>query len=328
MKTFLLIALFVFSACLTEEDAFQKFQQFITKYDKHYSSLEEYMARFKVFSASLRRPHLLGMSYKTGITKFSDMTRQEFRKTYLNLNFNALTGINLKPANFVSNGAAPEELDYIKEGYLLDVKDQGSCGSCYAFGVIANIEGQYYKKYKKNKEFSEQMIVDCDTLDAGCNGGLMEYTFEWLKTNGGIMSMEDYPYKGRQQTCKADESKYDPDAVVVDWQKLGDVETLSPVDEEELKEFLYATGPLTIGINADPLQFYFSGIINLSEDECDPSGMNHAVTLVGYGTEEDTPYWLVRNSWGENWGEDGYFRIYRGNGVCGVNYYITTGVLK
>ena len=327
MKTFLLIALFVLSSCLTPEDAFQQFQQFITKYDKHYSSLEEYMARFKVFADSLKRPHL-GMSYKTGITKFSDMTRQEFRKTYLNLDFNALAGKNVKPAKFVSNGEAPEELDYIKEGYLLGVKDQGSCGSCYAFGVIANIEGQYYKKYKKNKEFSEQMIVDCDTLDAGCNGGLMEYTFEWLKTNGGIMSMEDYPYKGRQQTCKADESKYDPDAVVVDWQKLGDAETLSPVDEEELKEFLYATGPLTIGINADPLQFYFSGIINLSEDECDPSGMNHAVTLVGYGTEEDTPYWLVRNSWGENWGEDGYFRIYRGNGVCGVNYYITTGVLK
>ena len=156
----------------------------------------------------------------------------------------------------------------------------------------------------------------------------MELTFEWLKDYGGIESMADYPYKGRKQACKADKSKLDPDVVVVGWEKLGDPdETWSPVDEDEIKEYLYAKGPLAIALNADPLQFYWGGIINKSKSQCDPEGMDHAVTLVGYGTENGTPYWLVRNSWGKDWGENGYFRMYRGNGVCGINQYITTAIL-
>ena len=328
MRKFLLVVLLVLAACWDEEYDFKKFQQFISKYNKRYSSVEEFMARYYVFSNYLRQPFKFGLSYKTGITKFSDMTKQEFRKTYLNLNYNAFAGINLKPAKFVPNGDAPDELNFIEQGYLGEIKDQGSCGSCYAFSAIANIEGLYYTKMGKNKEFSEQMIVDCDTLDSGCNGGLMELTFEWIKSNGGIMSMADYPYKGRKQACKSDQSKYDPDVVVTDWVKLGDPdETWSPVDEDEIKEFLYATGPLAIALNADPLQWYSSGIIDLDERSCDPEGMDHAVTLVGYGVSGNTPYWLVRNSWGKNWGEKGYFRMYRGKGVCGINQYITTAVL-
>ena len=330
MRTLLLVALIVVSACFDEEYAFEQFQRFIKKYNKQYDSVEEFMARFQVFANSIRGPNLLGLSYKTGITKFSDMTRQEFRRTYLNLNFNALAGLNLQPANFVrTNDAAPDELNFIEQGYLQGVKDQGSCGSCFAFATIANIEGLYFTKYGKNKEFSEQMIVDCDTLDSGCNGGLMELTFEWIKSNGGIMSMADYPYKGRKQSCKADKTKYDPDVVVTGWEKLGDPdETWSPVDEDEIKEYLYAKGPLAIALNADPLQYYSSGIINLTARQCDPDGMNHAVTLVGYGTDNNTPYWLVRNSWGKSWGEKGYFRVYRGSGVCGINQYITTAILE
>lgn len=328
MRKFLLVALLVLAACWDEEFAFKKFQQFVTKYNKQYSSIEEFMARYQVFSNSLKGPLTLGLSYKTGITKFSDMTKQEFRKTYLNLNFNALAALNLKPAKFVANGDAPDELNFINLGYLGAVKDQGSCGSCYAFSAIANIEALYFAKTGKNKEFSEQMIVDCDTLDSGCNGGLMELTFEWMQTNGGIMSMADYPYKGRKQTCKSDSSKYDPDAVVVGWEKLGDPdETWSAVDEDEIKEYLYAKGPLAIALNADPLQYYSSGIIDLTTRQCDPDGMNHAVTLVGYGVSGSTPYWLVRNSWGKSWGESGYFRMYRGKGVCGINQYITTAIL-
>ena len=328
MRTLLLVALLVFTTCFDEELAFKQFQQFITKYNKNYNSLEEFMARFHVFCKSLQGPFLLGLSHKTGITKFSDMTKQEFRKTYLNLNFNALAAMNFQPANFVPTNGAPDELNFIDQGYLQGVKDQGSCGSCFAFSAIANIEALYFRKMGTNKEFSEQMIVDCDTLDAGCNGGLMELTFEWIKDNGGLMSMADYPYKGRKQACKSDKSKYDPNVVVTGWEKLGDPdEVWSPVDEDEIKEYLYAKGPLAIAMNADPLQFYTSGIINYTARQCDPDGMNHAVTLVGYGTANNTPYWLVRNSWGKNWGENGYFRVYRGTGVCGINQYITTAIL-
>jgi len=328
MRKFLLVALLALTICWDEEYAFKQFQKFITKYNKKYNSIEEFMARYQVFCQNMNTPRLLGQSYQTGITKFSDMTQQEFRKTYLNLDVTALARMNFQPAKFVANGDAPDELNFIDQGYLQGVKDQGSCGSCYAFSAIANIEGLYYTKYGKNKEFSEQMIVDCDTEDSGCNGGLMELTFEWLKNYGGLESMADYPYKGTKQTCKADKSKFDPDVVVTGWEKLGDPdETWSPVDEDEIKEYLYAKGPLAIALNADPLQFYWGGIINKSKSQCDPDGMNHAVTLVGYGTASGTPYWLVRNSWGKNWGESGYFRVYRGSGVCGINQYITTAIL-
>ena len=113
------------------------------------------------------------------------------------------------------------------------------------------------------------MIVDCDTEDSGSNGGLMELIFEWIKSNGGIMSMVDYPYKGGKQTFKADKTKYDPDVVVTGWEKLGDLnKTWSPVDEDEIKEYLYAKGPLAIVLNADLLQYYSSGIINLTTKQC------------------------------------------------------------
>ena len=328
MKKFLIVALIALTVCWDEEYAFKQFQKFVTKYNKKYNSIEEFMARYQVFCMNLRTPLELGQSYKTGITKFFDMTQQEFRKTYLNLDVTALARMNFNPAKFVSNGEAPDELNFIEQGYLQGVKDQGSCGSCFAFAAVANIEGLYFTKFGKNKEFSEQMIVDCDTLDSGCNGGLMELTFEWLKDYGGIEAMADYPYKGRKQACQADRSKFDPDVVVVGWEKLGDPdETWSPVDEDEIKEYLYAKGPLAIALNADPLQFYWGGIINKTKSQCDPDGMDHAVTLVGYGTENGTPYWLVRNSWGKNWGENGYFRMYRGNEVCGINQYITTAIL-
>ena len=333
MNKLIFLTLLILATCrvhkkvFTTEQTFRMFQKFVTKYDKHYNSIEEYLARYNVFVSSLNRPKS-NKSWKEGITKFADMTPQEFKKTYCNLNYNAFAKLNLRPANFVSNGEAPDELNYIEQGYLQGVKDQGSCGSCYAFSAIANLEGLYYKKMGKNKAFSEQMIVDCDTEDSGCNGGLMELTFDWVKSNGGIESEADYPYVGRKQTCKSDKSKYDADLTVTGYEKLGDPdETWSPVDEDEIKEFLYKTGPLAIALNADELMWYSSGIIDADSSECDPEGMDHAVTLVGYGTENGTPYWLVRNSWGSSWGEKGYFRMYRGKGVCGINQYITTATV-
>ena len=178
------------------------------------------------------------------------------------------------------------------------------------------------------KTFSEQMLVDCDTSDSGCNGGLMEYSFTWLKKNGGIMLDSDYPYKGTKQSCKSDKTKY-VDMTITGYKKLGSSwSTWSAVDEDEIKEFLYQTGPLAIALNADPLQTYTSGILDLTSTKCPSSGINHAVTLVGYGTQSSTDYWIVKNSWGKSWGESGYFRIRRGNGTCGVNCYITTALVS
>ena len=331
MNKFVLLFLFAIVACEVDFDslAFKAFQRFIKKFNKKYDSMNEYLARFQAFRQNLNKLAENGpQTYKTGITKFADMTQQEFAKTYLNLNFNAFALLNLNPVKVKVTNAAPDAFDWRDKNVVSAVKDQGSCGSCWAFSTIANLEGLYALEKGVVKTFSEQLLVDCDTLDSGCNGGLMELSFEWLKDNGGFMYESDYPYTGRDQTCKQDSSKF-VDMKVTGYVKLGDggAEEYSPVDEGEMKEFLYQTGPLAIALNATPLQLYFGGIVDLASWLCPTSGINHAVTVVGYGSESKD-YWIVKNSWGKSWGESGYFRIARGKETCGVNYYVTTATVS
>ena len=332
MNKFILVLVFTLVACDMDIDAvmFQQFQKFIKKYHKKYNSINEFLARYEVFRRNVMETFQEeNNSYRTGITKFSDMTYQEFAKIYLNLNYNAMAIANFHPHIVKLTNAAPAAWDWRDKGYVAHVKDQGSCGSCWAFSTMANLEGQYYKNKGKMVTFSEQMLVDCDTYDSGCNGGLMENTFDWLKENG-IMTDADYPYVGYKQSCQKDPSKY-IDMKVTGYKKLGSsTSTWSPVDEDEIKEFLYETGPLAIALNANPLQTYTGGILDKTSSQCPVSGINHAVTMVGYGHDDasDKDYWIVKNSWGQTWGEKGYFRIKRGSGTCGVNCYITTGLVS
>ena len=330
MNKFLIVLVLALVACQTDLDSliFQQFQKFIKKYQKKYESINEFLARYEVFRKNVMDTFKEENSlYRTGITKFSDLTKQEFAKIYLNLNYDALAMANFDPTIVKVSNAAPDAYDWRDYGRVSPVKDQASCGSCWAFSTIANLEGLYYAKKGVMKTFSEQMLVDCDTSDSGCNGGLMQYAFTWLKKNG-IMLDSDYPYTGTKGTCKSDKSKY-VDMSVTGYKKLGSSwSTWSAVDEDEIKELLYETGPLALAINADPLQIYTSGILDLTSTKCPSSGINHAVTLVGYGTENNVAYWIVKNSWGTAWGEKGYFRIRRGNGTCGVNCYITTATVS
>ena len=328
-----LIVLFALASCQfdMEKLIFTNFQKFITKYKKNYKSVNEFLARYEVFKrnvhASLSAPKA---SFTTGITKFSDMTQQEFAKTYLNLNYDALAVVNFEPATVKTTNAAPTSYDWRNQGRVSAIKDQASCGSCWAFATVANLEGLYYANKGVMKTFSEQMLVDCDTQDSGCNGGLMQYAFSWIKSNGGIMYDTDYPYVGEEQTCKSDKTKY-ADFKVTGYKKLGSTwSTWSCVDEDEIKEFLYETGPLAVALNADYLSSYTGGIVDYTSSKCPYSGINHAVTMVGYGTDSSSSmdYWIVKNSWGKDWGESGYFRIRRGNGTCGINCYITTATVS
>ena len=330
MKKFLIVLVLALVACQNDLDSliFQQFQKFIKKYQKKYESINEFLARYEVFRRNVMDTFKEENSlYRTGITKFSDLTKQEFSKIYLNLNYDALAMANFDPTIVKISNAAPDAYDWRDYGRVSPVKDQASCGSCWAFSTIANLEGLYYAKKGVMKTFSEQMLVDCDTSDSGCNGGLMQYAFTWLKKNG-IMLDSDYPYTGTKGTCKSDKSKY-VDMSVTGYKKLGSSwSTWSAVDEDEVKDFLYETGPLAIALNANPLQTYVSGILDLTSSQCPSSGINHAVTLVGYGTEDSVAYWIIKNSWGTSWGEKGYFRIRRGKGTCGVNCYITTATVS
>ena len=329
MNKFILVLVFALVACDMDIDAimFQQFQKFIKKYHKRYASINEYLARFEVFKRNVMAAFTENASYQTGITKFSDLTQQEFAKTYLNLDYNAFAVYNFEPIE-VAPTNAPDSWSWKDQGVVSAVKDQGSCGSCWAFSTMANLEGLYALQKGVVKTFSEQQLVDCDTTDSGCNGGLMEYAFAWLKKNGGFNTDTDYPYKGVKQACKSDSSKY-VDMKVTGYKQLTSSESnWNCVSEDKIKDLLYSTGPLAVALNANPLQTYSSGILDLTSTQCPTSSINHAVTMVGYGNASSKDYWLVKNSWGKSWGESGYFRIRRGNGTCGINCYITTATVS
>ena len=331
MNKFFLVFLFALVSCDfdVEEMMFYRFQRFITKYHKKYNSVQEFLARYEVFKRNCMLAFKENSSHRAGITKFSDLTPQEFTKIYLNLNYDAFAIANFDPYIVKVSNAAPDAFDWRDRGMVTPVRDQGACGSCWAFATVANLEGLYYGAKGVVVDLSEQLLVDCDTNDSGCNGGLMEYAFMWLVKNG-IEKEEDYPYTGVKGTCKADKTKY-IDMKVTGYKKLGkSSSTWSPVDEDEIKEFLYGAGPLAVALNADILQTYTGGVIDVPSSECPASGINHAVTMVGYGHDDtvNKDYWIIKNSWGENWGEDGYFRIKRGSGTCGINNYITTATVS
>ena len=327
MKKLLIILVFALITCDVDIDPlmFQQFQKFIKKYHKKYNSINEFLARFEVFKRNVKTAlEQENTSYKTGITKFSDLTQQEFTKTYLNLNYDALASANFNPYIVKVTNSAPNSWDWREHGFVSSIEDQGSCGGCYAFAAVGNLEGLYYKEKHIMKTFSEQMIIDCDTLDSGCTGGLMEYTFTFLKQAGGIMLDTDYPYRAMKSSCRLDKSKF-VDMKITGYIKLGSSSsTWSPVDEDEIKEFLYETGPLAAALNANPLQTYTGGILDKKTSECPVSGINHAVLIVGYGPD----YWIVKNSWGSNWGESGYFRIKKGKSTCGINYYVISATVS
>ena len=241
MLKFYIILLFSLSLCNKELDEldsiiFSHFQKFIKKYQKKYNSLNEYLSRFEIFKKNIIENLIEEeSSYKTGITIFSDLTKEEFRKNHLNLKFDSLNSNNFETIIINDEDEAPSEFDWRDRNVVTEVGDEYECNSNYAFSAIGNLEGLYAIEKNVLKKFSIQMILDCDTYDSSCNGGMMEYTFDWIKKNGGINFEDDYPYRGYKNTCKKNSSKY-ADMKVMGFKKLGkQYTTFDPVDENEMK---------------------------------------------------------------------------------------------
>ena len=334
MNKFLIIFLLAFATCKFDVDKIMliEYQKFIKKYSKNYKSMDEYLAKFEVFKKNVFESFSRSNpTFKTGVTKFSDMTQEEFANNYLGLNYADLNKENFEAVTITKFGAAPPSFDWRNEGRVSEVKEQGNCKACYAFTTIGNLEGLYYAKTKVMTPLSEQMIVDCDNVDGGCRGGLMKDTIEWIKSNGGIMAEKDYPYKGKKGlSCKKKPEKY-VDLKVTGYKRLGSTDRIFDcVDENQIKEFLYENGPLIAAVNGMFLQDYIKGILDYPSDICSSAYINHGVLIVGYGTEGSTnmDYWTVKNSLGKDWGESGYFRIRRGAGTCGINCYIMTATIE
>ncbi|KAJ6760822.1 CYSTEINE PROTEASE FAMILY C1-RELATED [Salix purpurea] len=207
----------------------------------------------------------------------------------------------------------PASVDWRKKGAVTAVKDQGQCGSCWAFSTIVAVEGINYIKTNKLVSLSEQELVDCDTAEnQGCNGGLMEDAFEFIKKKGGITSESNYPYKGKDGKCDA-EKENNPAVCIDGYEKV-------PENDEDALLKAAANQPVAVAIDAggSDFQFYSEGVFT---GKCGTE-LDHGVAVVGYGTTLDgTKYWIVKNSWGPEWGEKGYIRMQRSiskKGLCGI----------
>jgi len=253
-------------------------------------------------------------SYTLGMNKFGDMTNQEFVEMMNTFNRNgkmAGKGGNmfLAPGNF----AVPDSVDWRTQGYVTPIKDQKQCGSCWAFSAVASLEGQHFAKTKTLVSLSEQNLVDCSTKQGneGCNGGLMDQAFDYIKANNGIDTEASYPYKGVDGTCA-----FDPKNVGATLTGYTDIPS---GDETALTAAIASVGPIAVAIDASHITFqlYKRGVYYAPL--CSSTNLDHGVTAVGYGVDAGTDYYIVKNSWGTVWGQEGYIWMSRGrNNNCGI----------
>lgn len=283
---------------------------------------EEDTRRQQIFSTNLKKIemhnylHAKGLkSYRLGVTPFADMETVEYAK--LMNGFRGYShGAPRNGTTYLSPNVkfeVPDTVDWRTEGYVTPVKNQGHCGSCWAFSTTGSLEGQHFRKTGKLVSLSEQNLVDCSKKygNHGCEGGLMDQAFQYVKDNGGIDTETSYPYEGTEEKCHYKASaKGATDSGYVD---------VPHGDESKLQEAVATIGPISIAIDAghSSFQLYKSGVYN--EPRCSSTQLDHGVLVVGYGTEDGKDYWLVKNSWGTGWGEEGYIKMSRNKkDQCGV----------
>ncbi|XP_065848309.1 cysteine proteinase mucunain-like [Euphorbia lathyris] len=307
------------SSWRTDDEVMAIYEQWMVRHGKTYNALGERERRFQVFKDNLRfidEHNSENNTYRVGLNRFADITNEEYRSMYLGVRSGARKNRLSKSTDRYAprvGDSLPDFVDWRKEGAVAEVKDQGSCGSCWAFSTIAAVEGVNKIVTGELISLSEQELVDCDnSYNEGCNGGLMDYAFEFIINNGGIDSEEDYPYLARDGRCDT----FRKNARVVTIDEYEDV----PVNSESALKKAVANQPIAVAIEAGgrDFQFYESGIFTGS---CG-TALDHGVAAVGYGTENGKDYWLVRNSWGKSWGEGGYLKmernIKRATGKCGI----------
>ncbi|GCB64416.1 cathepsin La [Scyliorhinus torazame] len=328
MKTCCVISLClvgVFAAPGLDPELDEPWKQWKSWHHKGYVQKEEGWRRM-VWEKNLRKielhnlEHSLGRhSFKMGMNHFGDKTNEEFRQLMngykLKRTVKKAQGSFFLEPNFLE---VPRKVDWREHGYVTTVKDQGQCGSCWAFSTTGALEGQHFRKTGKLISLSEQNLVDCSKPEGneGCNGGLMDQAFQYVRDNGGIDSEESYPYLGTDDhPCH-----YDP--IYNAANDTGFVDIPSGKERAMMKA-VAAVGPVSVAIDAShqTFQFYESGIYY--EADCSSTDLDHGVLVVGYGFEKEDvdgkKYWIVKNSWSDQWGDQGYVMMARDrHNNCGI----------
>lgn len=313
---FLLFSFFSKSECNPYINFNTWVNTFHMKFDSNHH-LYETMEKWITNDEYINTINTEGRSYTLGHNQFSGMDQEDFREYMKNTNLT----ISLKNST-ASNQTIPESVDWRNNNAVTPVKDQGQCGSCWAFSTTGSLEGIYAISNGDLVSFSEQQLVDCDNFkhggkDHGCNGGLMDNAFAWINKNNGLCSEESYPYISATGTEKCQTTCDNlPNSQIQSWV---DVES----SDNALMQAV-ALQPVSVAIEADQIdfQFYKSGVLT---SDCGTT-LDHGVIVVGYGsdTEGTNDYYLVKNSWGTTWGDEGYIKLGRGSqyndgqGQCGI----------
>ena len=313
MKSILILASLVYANAMINMK--EMFDDWKVTHGKQYDTDLEHRYRFSVFAenyANIQLKNSLNRTVTLGLNRFADLTTEEFVASHL-------SGYVVKPhfqglrKQFPNMSALPTEVDWTTKGAVTPVKNQGQCGSCWAFSTTGSTEGAWFIKTGELVSLSEQQLVDCSGSfgNQGCNGGMMDNAFQYIIKNGGICGEDTYAYTGTDGNCNT----CNPVA------KISSFVDVTPNNTQALMTAV-AQQPVSVAVEADGLdwQFYFGGVVT---DSC---GLNldHGVLVVGYGTDATQgDYWKVKNSWGPDWGEQGYIRIGRGSkfdpaGECGI----------
>lgn len=317
MKTLILLAIIGAAAAFTVKSEFiadREWQLWKSTHNKDYRDIYEEKVRYTIWQDNVRRIAEYNSKSKSTVLRmnhFGDMTTTEF-KSKMN---GYLMGSKMKGSTYLTPNFAviPGSVDWRNTGMVSEVKNQGQCGSCWAFSTTGSLEGQHFKLKKKMIDLSEQNLVDCSTSygNHGCQGGLMDNAFQYIKDNHGLDTEESYPYEGQNAQCRFKKANVGAtDSGFTD---------IPEGNEEALKNATATVGPISIAIDASHMsfQFYHSGVYD--EPQCNSEQLDHGVLVVGYGSQDGKDYWIVKNSWGPTWGLKGYILMSRNKqNQCGV----------
>ncbi|XP_066503218.1 digestive cysteine proteinase 2 [Hoplias malabaricus] len=280
----------------------------------------------KIIEDNNKKFHMGLSKFTMAMNRYGDLTKIEYEQLQgAKINSNVKRTGKVASAKKLRHDAQKRGsnlVDYRTMGYVTEVKDQGYCGSCWAFSTTGAIEGQMFKQTGQLVSLSEQQLVDCSRSYGtyGCSGAWMASAYEYVVSHG-LQGTDTYPYTSVDtQPCF-----YDRNQAIA---KISDYRFIPSGNEQALADALAVIGPITVAVDADhpSFLFYSSGIFE--EQSCNPNNLSHAVLLVGYGSDGGRDYWIIKNSWGTSWGEGGYMRMLRnGNNNCGIASYALYPIL-